>query len=324
MLFLLVLILPFFYFAAGISLFQKNQRDGLLSSAISFLMLIVLGAWAILQSRSSTAAIGFLFLPGYASLAGTLTWLAVRHRKDSRFKIRIVSWLSLTLAIGLNVYVVVGGFKARTLNESRDKVQAERNKTIDSNRIEIRREISLHPSHEGEWLQQELQRHIEDELFLIPALESEYISAGALDELSQSEFGSVVLMVSRHPNTSGQTLETMSLKKDLPSYVFQEIAAHRNTPAGTLMRIYENQELRSSILVSLAKNPSTPRSLLAKIADTKDSWILLQIAKNPSGDCDLNRIVKKQVDGRNLQDIYKAAAELENRVEANLVKYCGQ
>ena len=55
-------------------LFFKKRRRGIAAGPGLFAASLAAGAWAILQSRASTSAIGFLFLPAASALAGALGW----------------------------------------------------------------------------------------------------------------------------------------------------------------------------------------------------------------------------------------------------------
>ena len=62
------LLIPILFLAAAVILFVKRKRRGVGLAVIFFALAIAAGFWAIMQSRSSTAAIGVLFLPLVAVL----------------------------------------------------------------------------------------------------------------------------------------------------------------------------------------------------------------------------------------------------------------
>ena len=71
-----VLILPLAFVAVLIQLLLKKRYRGLLLGLALFVATVLVGLWAVLQSRSSTAVIGILFLPSYGIFAAGMDWLA--------------------------------------------------------------------------------------------------------------------------------------------------------------------------------------------------------------------------------------------------------
>ncbi len=98
MLTMLMLGLPVFYTVVWIVLFVRTRRTGLLVSLIMGLATVAGGFWSILQSRASTAGIGFLFLPAFAALSAGLALLFGRLRRHPHSVIRIAGWLCLVVS----------------------------------------------------------------------------------------------------------------------------------------------------------------------------------------------------------------------------------
>ena len=113
-------ILPLAFLAAAGTLFLKRHRAPALWGLGAFALALAAGWWAIDQSRSSTAAIGFLFLPSYAAIAGTLAAAAASWRARPGTGFRVLGWLGLAVSIAIVAGLVIGGAQEIAKNRTRD------------------------------------------------------------------------------------------------------------------------------------------------------------------------------------------------------------
>lgn len=272
-----------------IVLLAQGRRAGLLVSLTMCLVTFGAGYWSIQQSRASTAGIGFLFLPSVAALSGALALLFGRMRRHPRLANQFAAWLSLLASVGLAGWLGVAGIQERAKNDERDRRQAESLRAIDRNRIQIARIIHEHVGDEGAALDGEIERHRTDRTFLIPALETSFVSEATLDRLGSDSDLTVVLWVARNPRTRSDTLERIYRTSSYPPYFFQALAEHRNTPVDILRTLATHSEPLGPLDGALARNPSSPRDVLEKIAGSGDVAALRNLLENPALDCALLR-----------------------------------
>lgn len=256
--------LPAVYAIVWIVLLVRARRAGLLLSLIMCVATFAAGYCAIRQSRASTAGIGFLFLPSVAALSGGLALLAGRLRGDRRSVLRAAGWLCLAASVGLAGWIGVSGIQERARNDDRDRRQAEGLRAIDENRVRIARLVQEHAGNESAALDAEIERHRTDRTFLIPALETSFVSEETLDMLASDSDLTVVLWVSRNPRTRSDTLGRIYRTSSYPRYFFSSLAEHRNTPRDVLDAIAGSGDV--FVLRRLLGNPALDCALLRKAA----------------------------------------------------------
>src|SRR5439155_3100237 len=120
-LFLLALLgIPCAYLVVVVALVIRKDPRGLGLSLLFFAATVTTGVWAILQSRSSTAGIGFLGIPLLGGLAGFLGLAFGRDRTSSQPGTRIMAWLGLAGALLLVSFNIAQGAQTRSKNRVRD------------------------------------------------------------------------------------------------------------------------------------------------------------------------------------------------------------
>jgi hypothetical protein len=199
--------LPILYAVVWIVLLVRNRRAGLFVSLIMCIVTFAAGYWSIWQSRSSTAGLGFLFLPSVAALSGGLTLLFGRLRRHPRRRSQVAAWLCLLAGVGIAARLCVAGIQERTRNRGRDRQEAQDLRAIDENRTKITQIIHEHTGNESAALDAEIKKHATDRTFLLPALETSFVPEDTLDRLASNGDVNVVLWVSRNPRTRSDTLE---------------------------------------------------------------------------------------------------------------------
>lgn len=121
-------VLPLAFLSAVALLFVRRRHAPALYGLGAFVLAIGAGWWAIDQSRSSTAGIGFLFLPAVAAIAGALAaagaaWRA-RERAEARTGFAILGWLGLLASLAIVLSLVMGGVTEIAKNRARDSAYA--------------------------------------------------------------------------------------------------------------------------------------------------------------------------------------------------------
>lgn len=311
--------LPVICVVAWVVLLVRGSKRGLVISLLMGGVTIAAGYWSIRQSRASTAGIAFLFLPSFAALSGALAAVFARLRRDSRPAARAAGWLCLLASVGVAIGFYVGGIQEQVKNRVRDRQQVENSRLIDENRLRIAQLLRDNEGHEGAALDAELERHRGDRAFLIPALETRFVSEERLDQLSTLDDLGVVLWVARNPRTRSDTLERIYRASSYPPYFYQALAEHRNTPVGILRSLASQPgPIDGGMLErALAHNPSAPRDLLERIAGSGDVDALRNLLRNPALDCALLRKATERLgpDARNQVHSPDATiAELEGRL----------
>ena len=164
--------LPIAFLVGVTVLFFKKRRRGIGEGLGLFAVCFIAGAWAILQSRASTAGIGFLFLPAMAALAGTLGWAFANLRGAQTLPLRSAGWVCLLAAFALPAWQIVAGKQTIQLNQRRDAEQAAHAAEIAKNRALIAAALAQNPGRETEVLERMIAERSLERAFLIPALES--------------------------------------------------------------------------------------------------------------------------------------------------------
>src|SRR5438105_7598331 len=98
-------------------------RGGLrpaLEGAAFFALAFIAGVWAIRQSLSSTAAIGYLFLPLMAMIVGLLGLASGYARSSPKKPNRVLGWSCFGAALLLVTMTVLDGAQTIHRNRTRD------------------------------------------------------------------------------------------------------------------------------------------------------------------------------------------------------------
>jgi hypothetical protein len=316
--------LPFVFIILWVACLIKKKRAGLFWALLFFILTMGLGSWAIFQSRSSTAGIGFLFLPIFASFSGFLAWGFALLKTNPKKIVRLIAWLLLVTAIGGNLYIVYSAKQQIDKNRQRDQEQRQRSEAITANAKYIKESLLKHPGKETEWLEEQIKIKGDDSLFLIPALETQYVSVKTLERLAQVEDSGIVLTVGRNKNATSEVLTIIYNKKDYPEYYYRELAAHKNTPPEILKKLHKNPGYMKSLDQWLAENPSTPREVLVEITTSKEVLVLYNLVKNEKVDCELNQLVEAQLKLTDLEDRYNYKAVTQEKIFENKKTKCGK
>jgi hypothetical protein len=282
----LLIALLLFILGGGVFLVLKKRWRGLGLATGMFLSVIGIGLWAIFQSRSSTAAIGILFLPFYALFAAVMAWLFGNLRGAARPLLRLLGWICLLLSLATPAWLVTQGFQSIALNASRDEQHRAAVAAIDRNRLAIRAALGQAPGHEAEILAGLIREHADDRTYLLPILESTFVSADALDHFAAHDDLGIALSAVRNPNCRATTLARIYRTHSYPDYFFQALASHPNTPPDILSELFRRPPTIMGLDRSFAANPATPHEIIQEIiATTKESFVVQRLLHNPTLDC---------------------------------------
>jgi hypothetical protein len=249
---------------------------------------ILIGLWAIFQSRSSTAAIGILFLPFYALFSGGMAWLYRNLLLAEHKLLRGLGWLCLALALAVPGGLVYSGLETITLNRSRDAQHQANLAEIERNRQSIKASLANSPGRETVVIENLIAEHLGQRTYILPLLESRFVTPASVDRLANSDDLGIALSALRHPACPSATLARIYRTHSYPDYFFQAIAAHPNTPPDILVDLYRRPVTIMGLDRSFAHNPATPRDILLEIATaTKESFVVQQLLQNPTLDCTL-------------------------------------
>jgi len=286
--FLLGLGVPLAYLIVVVTLLARRSPAGLGLSLLFFATAVTTGAWAILQSRSSTAGIGFLGIPLIGAAAGFFGLAFGRWRTSAAAERQVTAWIGLALALLLVGYNLSAGVRTRGRNGVNDQRQAAHSAEIARDREMIGAALKQNPSRQGAYLDSSIRANINDRAFVLAALPNDSISPGILDTLANSQDLGIALEAVRNPGTTAETLTRVYRTKSYPDYFFQALAAHHHTPPEILRDLYGRPRTISGLDIWFAGNPATPREILQDISQKSDDrHVIAALLENPSIDCRL-------------------------------------
>ncbi len=287
--FLLALVgVPLAYVIVLITLLARRDPRGILISLVFGVAAIASAIWAIKQSRSSTAGIGYLGVPFIGGLGAFLGLAFGRWRSSTDLGRRIGAWAGLVAALLVIAFNTLEGSKTRAKSSVGDNKQAEFSAEVARDREMIDAELKQNPGRERAYLDSAIRTRMNDRAFLLAALPHDSISPALLDTLASSTDVGVTLEAIRNPSTGAETLTRIYRTHTYPDYFFQALAAHHHTPPEILRNLHRNPGVISGIDMWLAGNPSTPKDVLQDIAKTAtEPHVIAQLLENPALDCGL-------------------------------------
>ena len=283
----MILLLPIGYGAWLVTLAVRRRWSdvglGLLAAAFT----LAAGAWEILQSRSSTAGIGFLFLPMLASVAGILALAYSASRQVTSRPLRVLGLAALVAAALPGVVALRGGRSTIAKNASRDADQARRDSAYARYRVQLDTLGATRADRASDTVRALLRANRGNRELVLAALERPQVSAALLDTFARSPDLGIALQAIRNPNASPETLERIYRMHQYRDYFVQALAAHANTPTPILREI---RGLRPAPIAGLdiwfAGNPSTPADVLLDVARSTESIDAVRtLLRHPSLDC---------------------------------------
>lgn len=245
------------------------------------------GAWEIRQSRASTAAIGFVFLPTLAAMAGILALGYAASRSARSRAIRMFGIAALVASVLPTIAALRGGRTTIVKNASRDADQARRDSIVQMYQRSLDSLLARVPARRADTLSALLRARSVDREFVIAAADEYGVDPMLLDSLAQSSDLGVALQAVRNRGADSATLRRVYHRKTNPHYFLQDLVAHPRTPADILREIHQ---LRPAPISGLdywyARNPATPSDVIVDIArSTLDPEVMRQLIRHPALDC---------------------------------------
>jgi hypothetical protein len=258
---------------------------GLISAAIGFALAAALTILSIKKSTSSTAAIGYLYVPmaglfwsppffvfGFA-IGYIKIWRSSQVRK---LNVKIVLALAVSVVLLLTGVTFAGKGLWLTGLVHRIKYfdEAQLRNTLEASLFGKNKfvlgAIAQNKAASGELLDR-IGRIDDKEL---------YDKMGSVfDVMGENGHGLAVMrLVARHPNVLPETLE--HLAECTNDYVLGDVAGNNKTSVDTLIRLRK----RNTYLIDwgLARNPATPPEILSALATSGDEYTRAPVAANPS------------------------------------------
>ena len=284
---LTILALPIAYVAWLVVLLTRRRRTDAGVSVLVAVATIAIGAWEIQQSRASTAAIGFIFLPALAAVAGSLALLYTESRRAESRALRSFGLVALLACAAPAAVALRGGRLTIAKNTARDADQARRDIAYARYREQLDTLQVASGDRYADTLAALLRLHRDDREFVLAGLERPQLPTALLDTFARSPDLGIALQAIRNPNTPSAVLARIYRTHQHRTYFFQALAAHTNTPPAILREIHA---LRPAPITGLdlwfAGNPSTPVDVLLDVARTSESIDAARtLLRHPSLDC---------------------------------------
>jgi len=282
---LVALPIAFVVWLAALAVRHRGREVG--ASLLACAITIAAGAWSIQQSRASTAAIGFIFLPVLGCAAGCLVLAYTASRRSGS---RVMRILGLTALVGSTIPAVAalrGGRSSIARNQSRDADQARRDSAYARHRVRLDTVIASSGERAADTLAVLLREHRNDRELVLAALERREMPAVLLDSFARSPDLGIALQAIRNPGAPRETLERTYRTHQYRDYFLQALVEHPNTPPAMLREI---RALRpapiSGLDIWFAGNRSTPADVLLDVARTSESIDAVRaLLRHPALDC---------------------------------------
>jgi hypothetical protein len=281
---IVLLLLIFIFFRRKILL--RNMSIFALSA---FVIAVVLGSIQILSTRSSTAAIGFIFLPVIALVPAVLSGLIplfLHYKKKTAHSFNNTTVISLLVLLLISFYGWQGWstYQIRDKNKQRDIESSRQRDAIKNNKLELASLLVEHPGNEEKIIADKV-KNTDDRTWLIPLAGSQYANTETLNTLAHSKDFGVVTTALRHNNIAPEIIVWVFKNHTYPSYFFTTMSRNKNTPDWLLEYLYEQKHTNYGIAPALAINPSSPTTLINKLVIKPDRRTLESLIKNPLVTC---------------------------------------
>ena len=303
---------------------EGNYKRASFYSLLAFFLFLLFSAYSILEVRSSTAAIGFIFLPMIAMLpmAGgfVLGYLHTRYlykKQNGHASFGLKLSLMILSALLLLPFIWQAHELSETIakNTSRDNEALRQREAIKDNNDRLELALSRNPGKEVAILKQRINE-TQDRTQLIPIAKNSYASPEILEQLSYSSDLGVVLSVVRNDRVTQETLLRIYHEHNYPAYFYVDLSKNKKTPADILRQLYEQRSLNSGITRNLARNPQLPQDLLNHLIIEPDKHVLKNILERADITC--QQIEKALVTINRLQA--DNIAGLINKAESKMKK----
>jgi hypothetical protein len=266
---------------------RPEARWALWSGVAGALATAALSTKMILSHGSSTAGLGFIFLPLVAAAAavpigiwGAALGHVVLHLRGRAPEPKIVFWVALLAAASLPVTVGYEIWKGKSLegavSETRRMGAAGLERAFEDSPFR-RDKYFLGALAENRGAGAPL-------LERIASLEQPELFEpmwSLWDVMGENRKGIAVMrLVARHPNAAGATLARLEAHPQAAELI-TEILANPNTPAQVLARHFDDTHYRAEW--GLALNPKTPPAVMERLARSSNLYARMNlVAYNPA------------------------------------------
>jgi hypothetical protein len=264
---------------------MSRIKAALLSGGVGVIAIAIVDVLSILRSTSSTAAVGFIFLPFFVApyfipffvfgycLPDLCSWrIAASSDLAPWAKLRAAA--AAVLLAGTSAYVLHGVLLTKTVTRMR---------TMDAAGLAT----SLHesPFRKNKFALGALAENpnatgaILDEVAKLPdpALHRRMWSVWPV--MGKNGKGLAVMrLVARNPNVSPETLVLLSQSSD--EYVRGDVALNPKTPTAIIRKLSDGADYL--VQWDLAANPKTPADILVNIAASDNEYTRSHVARNPN------------------------------------------
>lgn len=319
-------VVPCLFVIACIILLLKNKLKWMRSSIygiLAFGLFFLLGSYSILESRSSTAGIGFVFLPIIALLPGCIGFLLgkihtdylLQKKNNETIASQKISLIILSLLV-IAPFIWQGNVMVNTIlkNNASDIESARQSEAIKHYTKTLDRLLSGNPGKEKDILS-ELASKTEDRTKLIPIANNKHASAELLDKLSRSSDLGVVLYVVRNRNTVETTLNWIYKNHTYPFYFYAALSSNPNTPPAILRELYEKRIENTGIARQLAANPKLQEDILNKLTSEPGKYVLRNILNRPDLTCEQSRQAANTIKSLKETDVSWLREKTKNRMK---------
>ena len=265
---------------------RPEARFALLAGVAGALAAAAISTKEILSSASSTAALGFIFVPLVAALAAVpaglwgfalgCVWFSVTGRQQYFRAVLLMAWL---VALGGPAALGWQVWRGLALEHAVAEVQrmspAQLEQAYEDSRWKDERfvlgALAQHPSA-GEALLERIAQRPEPEL---------YEKMGSFwDVMGGNRKGLAVMrLVAGNPNTGAATLERLA-NATQANDVLHDVLRNPKTPPAVLARHYDSTDYL--IEWGLALNPNTPARVLERLSTSANLYSRMNLTYNPA------------------------------------------
>ncbi len=303
---------------------KLKWRRASLYGILAFGFFLLLGGYSILQSRSSTAGIGFIFLPIIALLPGGIGFVLGKihteylHRKQNNKPVAIqkISLIILSLLVIVPfIWQMSALLNTISKNSARDIEAARQREAIKNNIRKLDKLLSENAGREEDILRERVN-DTEDRTELIPIAKNKHASSEILNNLSRSADFGVVLSVARNRNTAENTLEWIYKNHTYPQYFYADLSSNPNTTKKILRELYEKRFQNTGIALQLARNPKLPEDVLNRLTSEPRKYVLRDILDRSSITCEQVNMVANTIKILKETDISWLVDKSENNMKS--------
>lgn len=248
------------------------------------IVVAALGVKSIQSSGSSTAALGYIYLPLVAAVAAIPVGLwgmalghAVMRWRGTVQSPPMVFAAALLISASLPVFVAFEVQRGLRLEAAVREVPG-------MDVVALDRAYEDTPFHRDRYFLAALAQHPQARAVLlgrIAGLQDPdlYEPLGSLwDVMGENRKGLAVMrLVAKHPNTDGETLAKLADGPNVQA-IITELAANPRTPLPVLERWFESTDYL--VEWGLALNPKTPQRVMERLAASQNLYTRLNLAYN--------------------------------------------